>query len=102
VSVPNGFATTSYAFNQFLDYEGLDERIHQLLDELDVDDVDALRKTGATIRQWVLEAPFPADLEQDIRENYSTLTDGNDEISPTHRLPVNKKRFLTCVVSMPY
>ncbi|POF58797.1 phosphoenolpyruvate synthase, partial [Vibrio vulnificus] len=39
------------------------------------------RKTGATIRQWVLEAPFPADLEQDIRENYSTLTDGNDEIS---------------------
>ncbi|POF55389.1 phosphoenolpyruvate synthase, partial [Vibrio vulnificus] len=74
VSVPNGFATTSYAFNQFLDYEGLDERIHQLLDELDVDDVDALRKTGATIRQWVLEAPFPADLEQDIRENYSTLT----------------------------
>ncbi|ENT6806174.1 phosphoenolpyruvate synthase [Vibrio vulnificus] len=81
VSVPNGFATTSYAFNQFLDYEGLDERIHQLLDELDVDDVDALRKTGATIRQWVLEAPFPADLEQDIRENYSTLTDGNDEIS---------------------
>ena len=24
VSVPNGFATTSYAFNQFLDFEGLD------------------------------------------------------------------------------
>ena len=59
VSVPNGFATTSYAFNEFLDYKGLDERIHQLLDELDVEDVEALRKTGATIRQWVLEAPFP-------------------------------------------
>ncbi|WP_440889464.1 phosphoenolpyruvate synthase [Vibrio sp. WZ-1] len=81
VSVPNGFATTSYAFNQFLDYEGLDERIHQLLDELDVDDVEALRKTGATIRQWVLEAPFPADLEQDIRDNYKELTDNHSEIS---------------------
>ncbi|OHY89311.1 phosphoenolpyruvate synthase [Vibrio rotiferianus] len=81
VSVPNGFATTSYAFNQFLDYEGLDERIHQLLDELDVDDVEALRKTGATIRQWVLEAPFPADLEQDIRDNYKELTDNHPEIS---------------------
>ncbi|AIW15964.1 phosphoenolpyruvate synthase [Vibrio tubiashii] len=81
VSVPNGFATTSYAFNQFLDFEGLDDRIHQLLDELDVDDVDALRKTGATIRQWVLEAPFPADLEQDIRENYQELIGGNDELS---------------------
>ncbi|WP_408686600.1 phosphoenolpyruvate synthase [Vibrio sp. TBV020] len=81
VSVPNGFATTSHAFNQFLDYEGLDDRIHQLLDELDVDDVEALRKTGATIRQWVLEAPFPADLEQDIRENYQELIGGNDELS---------------------
>ncbi|HHX8393406.1 TPA: phosphoenolpyruvate synthase [Vibrio alginolyticus] len=81
VSVPNGFATTSYAFNQFLDHEGLDERIHQLLDELDVEDVEALRKTGATIRQWVLEAPFPADLEQDIRENYQELIEGNPELS---------------------
>ncbi|MEH0670659.1 phosphoenolpyruvate synthase [Vibrio owensii] len=81
VSVPNGFATTSYAFNQFLDHEGLDERIHQLLDELDVEDVEALRKTGATIRQWVLEAPFPSDLEQDIRDNYKELTDNHPEIS---------------------
>ncbi|MFV8449047.1 phosphoenolpyruvate synthase [Vibrio campbellii] len=81
VSVPNGFATTSYAFNQFLDHEGLDERIHQLLDELDVEDVEALRKTGATIRQWVLEAPFPADLEQDIRDNYKELTNNHPEIS---------------------
>ncbi|XEV15909.1 phosphoenolpyruvate synthase [Vibrio alginolyticus] len=81
VSVPNGFATTSYAFNQFLDHEGLDERIHQLLDELDVEDVEALRKTGANIRQWVLEAPFPADLEQEIRENYQELIEGNPELS---------------------
>ncbi|EJX1332177.1 phosphoenolpyruvate synthase [Vibrio parahaemolyticus] len=81
VSVPNGFATTSYAFNQFLDHEGLDERIHQLLDELDVDDVEALRKTGATIRQWVLQAPFPADLEQEIRNNYEELIERNTELS---------------------
>ncbi|EOJ8645069.1 phosphoenolpyruvate synthase [Vibrio parahaemolyticus] len=81
VSVPNGFATTSYAFNQFLDHEGLDERIHQLLDELDVDDVEALRKTGATIRQWVLQAPFPADLEQEIRNNYEELIESNTELS---------------------
>lgn len=81
VSVPNGFATTSHAFNQFLDYEGLDDRIHQLLDELNVEDVEALRKTGATIRQWVLDAPFPADLEQDIRDNYQELINGNDELS---------------------
>ncbi|MGV2988868.1 phosphoenolpyruvate synthase [Vibrio sp. E150_011] len=81
VSVPNGFATTSHAFNQFLDFESLDERIHGLLDELDVDDVDALRKTGAMIRQWVLDAPFPANLEQDIRTNYSELINDNPALS---------------------
>ncbi|MFL7049013.1 phosphoenolpyruvate synthase, partial [Vibrio cyclitrophicus] len=81
VSVPNGFATTSYAFNDFLDYKDLDERIHQLLDGLDVEDVDALRKTGATIRQWVLDAPFPESLEQDIRDNYRELIEDNEELS---------------------
>ncbi|MCL9781198.1 phosphoenolpyruvate synthase [Vibrio sp. S4M6] len=81
VSVPNGFATTSYAFNQFLDFGGLDERIHQLLDELDVDNVDELRKTGAMIRQWVMDASFPDDLEQDIRSNYLELVENNPEIS---------------------
>ncbi|HCH5019701.1 TPA: phosphoenolpyruvate synthase [Vibrio parahaemolyticus] len=91
VSVPNGFATTSYAFNQFLDHEGLDERIHQLLDELDVDDVEALRKTGATIRQWVLQAPFPADLEQEIRNNYEELIEGNTELSVAVRSSATAK-----------
>ncbi|PMJ93142.1 phosphoenolpyruvate synthase [Vibrio sp. 10N.261.55.A7] len=81
VSVPNGFATTSYAFNQFLDFEGLDERIHQLLDVLNVEDVDALRKTGSQIREWVLNAPFPADLEQAIRQDYIELIEGNEELS---------------------
>ncbi|MGL6315173.1 phosphoenolpyruvate synthase [Vibrio sp. WXL103] len=81
VSVPNGFATTSYAFNQFLDYQGLDQRIHQLLDTLDVEDVEKLRQTGAQIRQWVLEAPFPTELEQQIRTNYAQLTEGQEDVS---------------------
>lgn len=81
VSVPNGFATTSYAFNQFLDFEGLDERIHSILDTLDVDDVAALRQAGETIREWILQAPFPPALEQDIRDCYTQLLDGDQSIS---------------------
>ncbi|MEZ8196575.1 MULTISPECIES: phosphoenolpyruvate synthase [Vibrio] len=81
VSVPNGFATTSFAFHQFLEFEQLNDRIYALLNDLNVEDIDALRKTGATIRQWILEAPFPAELEQNIREHYATLIDGNDELS---------------------
>jgi pyruvate,water dikinase len=35
VSVPNGFATTADAFNQFLDQSGVNQRIYELLDETD-------------------------------------------------------------------
>ncbi|WED22561.1 phosphoenolpyruvate synthase [Vibrio sp. JC009] len=81
VSVPNGFATTAYAFHQFLEYEGLNQRIYSKLNQLDVDDVKALQEAGAVIRQWILEAPFLEELEQDIRSHYQTLTQDNPEIS---------------------
>ncbi|KJF83467.1 phosphoenolpyruvate synthase [Photobacterium angustum] len=81
VSVPNGFATTSYAFNEFLEYEGLNNRIYDLLGTLDVNDVDALRETGATIRNWILDAPFPRELEESIRRDYLELIDGNQALS---------------------
>ncbi|WP_305819435.1 phosphoenolpyruvate synthase [Photobacterium leiognathi] len=81
VSVPNGFATTSHAFHEFLEYEGLNNRIYDLLGTLDVNDVDALRKTGSTIRNWILDAPFPRELEQSIRRDYLELIDGNQALS---------------------
>lgn len=62
VSVPGGFATTAQAYRDFLEQSGLNAQIHAALDALDVDDVNALAKTGAQIRQWVMEADFPAEI----------------------------------------
>ncbi|KAL8218965.1 UNVERIFIED_CONTAM: hypothetical protein K2H54_000402 [Gekko kuhli] len=59
VSVPGGFATTAFAFNEFLESSGLNGKIHDLLDSLDVDDIAALNRAGQQIRDWVIEAPFP-------------------------------------------
>ncbi|UTV28944.1 phosphoenolpyruvate synthase [Photobacterium atrarenae] len=81
VKVPNGYATTSHAFNQFLEANDLNDRIHDLLDALDVDDVSALQKAGETIRNWVLEAPLPAELEHEIRECYKELGEGDEMLS---------------------
>lgn len=81
VQVPNGFATTAYAFNQFLEQNQLNDRIYQLLDRLDVDDVNALQKAGETIRNWVLDAPLPKALEDAIRDYYQTLSQGDTELS---------------------
>ncbi|MCD9490488.1 phosphoenolpyruvate synthase [Photobacterium phosphoreum] len=81
VKVPNGYATTSHAFNQFLQADGLSQRIYALLDTLDVDDVNALKQAGATIRNWVLENPLPAALEADIRHCYQQLGEGDEMLS---------------------
>jgi pyruvate, water dikinase len=74
VRVPGGFATTAFAFREFLQGGGLKGRIDKALDALDVDDVAALARTGAEIRGWVTSAPLPPALEQDIRHAYEALT----------------------------
>lgn len=81
VSVPNGFATTSYAFNLFLDQSGLNQRIYALLDSTDIDDVDALAKAGKQIRQWIVETPFLPELEAAILEAYQQLSSDDADAS---------------------
>ena len=74
VRVPGGFATTAEAYREFLAHDGLADRINAALDALDVDDVDALAKTGAQIRQWIVDLPFPAKLEAEIKTAYEQIT----------------------------
>ncbi|UCO96498.1 phosphoenolpyruvate synthase [Metapseudomonas lalkuanensis] len=81
VSVPGGFATTAQAYRDFLEQSGLNDRIHAALDRLDVDDVNALAKTGAEIRQWVMDAEFPARLDAEIRSAFAELAKGNDNLA---------------------
>ena len=82
VQVPGGFATTAYAFNEFLDKSGVEAKIYDLLDALDVDDVNALAQAGNKIRQWILDTPFQSELEDEIKSAFNTLVaDAGDEAS---------------------
>ncbi|MCZ8489285.1 hypothetical protein O9992_25590 [Vibrio lentus] len=76
-------------------------------DELDVEDADAPRRQVQHLDKWVLDAPFPESPEQDIRDNYRELIEGNEELSvavrssataedlPDASLQANKKPSLT-------
>ena len=82
VAVPGGFATTAYAFNEFLEQSGLNAKIHDLLDTLDVDNIAALGQAGQSIRQWIVDTPFQPALEQAIAQAYAELSgNGADEAS---------------------
>jgi pyruvate,water dikinase len=73
VQVPGGFATTSHAFNEFLEQSGINDKIYALLDDLDVDNIANLNEAGATIRQWIIDTPFQETLTEAIKEAYITL-----------------------------
>ena len=78
VTVPGGFATTAEAYRTFLSADGLDQRISAVLDDLDVDDIDALRSAGEQIRQWILDTPLPDKLRNDIEHAWQEMSDGQD------------------------
>lgn len=74
IKVPGGFATTADAYRDFLQKNQLDQKIHQRLQNLDVDHIQNLTRAGKQIRQWIEEAPFPEDFEQSVRDAYQKLT----------------------------
>ncbi|OBU86517.1 phosphoenolpyruvate synthase [Chromobacterium subtsugae] len=68
VRVPGGFATTAQAYRDFLQHNGLADKISAALAKLDIDDVSELARVGKEIRQWIIDTPFPAKLDADIKE----------------------------------
>ncbi|WP_097461081.1 phosphoenolpyruvate synthase [Mangrovitalea sediminis] len=81
VSVPGGFATTAHAYREFLAKDGLRDKIDDALARLDINDVNELARTGAQIRQWIVDTPLPPKLEEALEANFKTLQDGNGNMA---------------------
>ncbi|EIJ36601.1 phosphoenolpyruvate synthase [Thiothrix nivea] len=79
VTVPNGFATTTHAYQDFIRADGLADRINALLDSLDIDDIHALTNAGKTIRSWVMDTPLPPRLLEDVTSAYQQLVGDSGE-----------------------
>ena len=81
VTVPGGFATTAQAYREFLEKDGLRQRIDETLDSLDINDVNELARVGAKIRQWIIDTPFPPALEQAIADRFGAMQEGNERMA---------------------
>ena len=106
VRVPGGFATTADAYRKFLSHQGLAERIRAALESLDVDDVVSLARCGAQIRQWIVDTPFPAELEAEVKAGYDQLTAqgggwaaARARPSPAEMLPMLAADWRACAAS---
>lgn len=74
VNVPDGFAITSYAFNDFLKDSGLDSLIDAELASLDVENLDHLRRAGKKLRGMVSKAPLSKKLVADIKVEWEKIS----------------------------
>lgn len=83
VPVPYGFATTSAAYRFFIQESGLEEKITDLLSKIDdVEDSRKLREISADIRQAIVEAEMPRELQEAISEAYNQLAKRIGEPAP--------------------
>jgi pyruvate,water dikinase len=74
IKVPNGFAVTTKAYYDFIDYNNLNEKINTLVSGLNEDNIVELRKVGSEVRQLIRNGKFPVDLKNEIREKYGELS----------------------------
>lgn len=73
INIPNGFATTSYAYFYFLEKAGINREIKKLFKEFNPNNIDSLQKTGKAVRKLIINSPFPEDFEKEIIKGYRKL-----------------------------
>ena len=73
IKIPDGFAITASAYWEFIDSNNLRKKLTALIVSLDRNNFSNLREIGVQARALVLNAKFPEDLKEVIREEYENL-----------------------------
>lgn len=73
IKIPDGFATTTEAFNLFLTKNHLDKEINKLISKIRLSDIKMLDKTSKRIEKLIMAAPFFPELEEELSEAYARL-----------------------------
>jgi len=73
VTIPNGFAVTADAYRYYLQYNDLEDRLHELMGKLRPKDMGSLKRTGVAVRRLIADAQMPPDLKKEIIAAYKKL-----------------------------
>lgn len=73
VNIPNGFAITAYAYRYLLEQTGAQEKIKEILSDLNTEDMDNLSERGAKVRRLIKNLEFPDDLRKAIIDSYKKM-----------------------------
>ena len=73
VNVPDGFAITALAYRHFFKNTGLDKKIKKILSDLNTKDIRNLQIRAKKVREEILKAVLPQDLQDVITKSYKEL-----------------------------
>ncbi len=73
VNVPPGFVITAQAYDYFIERAGFKEKIQQLLGQIDYENTEELNKITEKIRELIVNAKLPKEMEEEILEAYELL-----------------------------
>ena len=74
IKVPNGFVVTSQAYDHFMNSNKLHEKINDIINETDVDNLVELRRNSLKIRNLIVDGEMPNDLRASILTYYKELS----------------------------
>ncbi len=73
INVPYGFSVSAYSYRHFISTNNLDQKIKDILKDLDTHNIKQLEEKGHKVRQVILEANFPEDLSSAIKTAYADM-----------------------------
>ncbi|MFP4497647.1 MAG: phosphoenolpyruvate synthase [Vulcanimicrobiota bacterium] len=82
IRVPLGFSTTAQGYRDFIEHNGLEEKIRNHIQKWEREEF-SLEKAGKKIRDLIMDSDFPEKLAEEIKKAYKELEEkySNKEIS---------------------
>jgi pyruvate,water dikinase len=79
VSIPNGFVVTVAAYRKFLEFNNLEAEIKEIVNKIDYEKIESLRRAGNHVRQLLENGRFPKEMSELIIEAYEKLSNDYDQ-----------------------
>jgi pyruvate,water dikinase len=74
IHIPNGFVVTVNAYREFLRYNNLEEKIYDIISQINVGDIESLRRCGQQVRELIRNAKFPVSMTKSVVDKYFELS----------------------------
>ena len=73
IPVPPGFVVTAETYEKFMEDSGINDKVLDILDKIDINDTKALQAAAEEIKAIIIETPIPDDMVMFIKEAYNQL-----------------------------